>query len=55
MDADARTPCCTFDPDSVANIHIDSDFGAFRILDNCFKHGVISSPLAAALYTHIRK
>lgn len=55
MDADARTPCCTFDPDSVTSIHIDSGFGAFRILHNGFKHGVISSPLDAALYIHIRK
>lgn len=55
MDADARTPCCTFDPDSVTSIHIDSGFVAFRILDNRFKHGAISSPLDVALYTHIRK
>lgn len=55
MDADARTPCCTFDPDSVTSTHINSGFGAFRILDICFKHGVISSPLDASLYTHIIK
>lgn len=55
VDADDRTPCSTFDLDSVTSIHVDSGFGVFRILDNCFKHGVIYSPLGAVLYTHIGK
>lgn len=51
MDADARTHSCIFDPDSVTSSHVDSGFGAFRILHTCFKHGVLKqSPVHLMLF-----